>query len=80
MVGFAFQMTKKDWAALAEPLGTGPIGATVSALILGPAIGKSAGLLALQGAFLASSIPGSILGLIFILTMRKTGLITDKTK
>jgi energy coupling factor transporter S component ThiW len=80
MVGFAFQMTKKDWAALAEPLGTGPVGATVSALILGPAIGKSAGLLALQGAFLASSIPGSVLGLVFMLALRKTGLIAKKTK
>ena len=61
--GLAFRFFRKPWAALGEPLGTGLVGAPLSALILGPAMGKSAGLLALQAAFLASSIPGALVGM-----------------
>ena len=74
MVGMAYRFLNKDLAAFAEPLGTGPIGATISALILGPAIGRSIGLWTLQTAFLTSSIPGSIIGFLFIVTLRKTGV------
>lgn len=62
-VGLAFRMVRKPWAAMAEPIGTGPIGATISALILGPAMERSVGLLPLQTAFLLSSIPGAVIGM-----------------
>lgn len=75
MVGIIYKFSGKDWAAFAEPLGTGPIGATISALVLGPAIGRGVGLWALQAAFLISSIPGCIIGFLFIATLRKTGII-----
>lgn len=75
MVGIAYKFSGKDLSAFAEPLGTGPIGATISALILGPAIGKSIGLWSLQTAFLTSSIPGSIIGFLFIVTLRKAGVL-----
>jgi len=75
MVGLVYRLLGRDWAAFAEPIGTGPIGATISALILGPAIGKGVGLWALQAAFLTSSIPGCIIGFLFIITLRKTGIL-----
>ena len=77
MVGMTYRFLNKDLAAFAEPLGTGPIGATISALILGPALGKSIGLWTLQTAFLTSSIPGSIMGFLFIITLRKTGVLNS---
>lgn len=60
--GFAYRLVQKPWAGLAESLGTGPIGAGLSALLLGPAMGQSVGYWALQGAFLVSSIPGAFFG------------------
>lgn len=74
-VGFAYRIFHKDWAALAEPLGTGPVGATISAFILGPATGNSAGILTLWTAFLASSIPGAVIGLIILMFIRKTNIL-----
>jgi energy coupling factor transporter S component ThiW len=61
--GLAFRIIRKPVGALAEPLGTGPVGATISALILGPAMGRSVGFFTLQSAFLISSIPGALLGM-----------------
>ncbi|MPN61352.1 hypothetical protein SDC9_209088 [bioreactor metagenome] len=77
MVGFAYRFFKKNWAALVEPLGTGPIGATISALVIGPAIGKTPALGALQIAFLASSIPGALLGFALVVMTKKMGLFKD---
>jgi len=71
---------RKDYAALFEPIGTGPIGATVSAYIVGPwafqaGLLKSLGTLeVLMTSFLASSITGSVLGFIVLKVMRRTGL------
>ena len=75
MVGFAYRLFKKDWAALVEPLGTGPIGATLSALVIGPAIGKTPALGALQFAFLASSIPGALLGFALVIMTKRMGIL-----
>lgn len=77
MVGFAYRLFKKDWAALVEPLGTGPIGATLSALVIGPAIGKTPALGALQFAFLASSIPGALLGFALVIMTKRMGILKD---
>jgi energy coupling factor transporter S component ThiW len=70
--GFAFRIVRKPWSALAEPIGTGPVGATISALILGPAMEKSIGFLALQSAFLLSSIPGALIGMALLHMFRKS--------
>ncbi|WP_286846141.1 MULTISPECIES: energy coupling factor transporter S component ThiW [Aminobacterium] len=77
MVGFTYRLFKKDWAALAEPLGTGPIGATLSALVIGPAIEKTPALGGLQMAFLASSIPGALLGYGLVVLTKRMGLFKN---
>jgi len=76
VVGFAsrlpiFGKGRRHWAALLEPLGTGPIGAGLSAYLIGPAAGKAAGFGFLLSAFLASSIPGACLGFILLWAMRR---------
>lgn len=76
-VGFAYKIIRKEWCALAEPLGTGPIGATLSALLIAPAMGKSVGFWTLQTAFLTSAIPGCIIGYAVIMGLRKSGINID---
>lgn len=81
VVGFTHKyIVKNDYAALTEPIGTGIIGATVSAYLVGP-WALQAGFIARLGtleafviSFLASSIPGSILGFIVVKVIRRTGL------
>ena len=80
VVGFAYRFIRKDWVALLEPIGTGPIGATLSALLLGPALGKSFGFVALQSAFLASSIPGAIIGYAILRILSRTASGRDFAK
>jgi len=67
---------KKDYAALTEPLGTVVIGATISALVVAPYLGKAFTVAFWWTAFAASSIPGSILGFIVLKSLRLSG-ITD---
>lgn len=74
LAGYAFQMVRKPWAALAESVGTGIIGAALSAWILGPAVGRSVGLWALMTAFLASSLPGAVLGGVLLHVLERTPL------
>ncbi len=76
-VGLAYQVFKKDWCALAEPLGTGPIGASIAALLIAPTTGHCIGFWALQGAFLTSSVPGCIIGYAVILGLRKSGFTIE---
>lgn len=83
VVGLAYRyLLKKDYAALLEPLGTGLIGATLSAYLVGP-WAYQAGLLKVQPAFpilmtsfLASSIVGSALGFAVLKIVRRTRLWT----
>lgn len=72
--GLAFRYFRASWAALAEPLGTGFLGAAISAWILGPAVGQAAGFSVLTGAFLASSVPGATLGMGLVHGLKKTSL------
>ena len=74
LAGYAFRLFKKPWAALAEPVGTGLIGAAIASLILGPAMGRSVGLWTLVVAFSASSVPGALLGGVLLHVLRKTPL------
>ena len=62
VVGYAYRWLRNDAAALLEPLGTGPIGATVAVLMVGPMVGKHPAFWAFQAAFLEASIPGAIIG------------------
>jgi energy coupling factor transporter S component ThiW len=74
-------LIKSDYAALTEPLGTGIIGAVVSAYIVGPWAAQ-AGLIrrlgmleAFVASFLASSVPGSLLGFIVLKVLRRIGFL-----
>ncbi len=76
LAGFAYRIFRRPWAGLAEPVGTGFIGAPVSAWILGPAMGTAPGLAALQAGFLLSSIPGALIGIAVLHFLKKSLLHT----
>ena len=64
-VGFAAKLLPKRhrfWAALAEPLATGTLGAGAAAFIASTAGGQGAMFMTLSVAFLISSVPGAIIG------------------
>lgn len=83
VVGFAYQVWRRPWAGLLEPLGTGLIGATLGSLFVAPFfMGRAiplvdatrpfvAGLLPL---FLMSSIPGAILGVVLLRALARAGV------
>ncbi len=73
VVGIAHHFWPKDYAAFTEPLGTGVIGAAISAFIVSPWIGESMSFFAFQIAFLASSVPGCLLGYLVLRVLRATG-------
>jgi energy coupling factor transporter S component ThiW len=63
VVGFAYRAWRHTGAGLLEPLGTGPVGATLGSLLVAPAfMGSSIPLATLLPLFLASSVPGAVLG------------------
>ncbi|MDQ7828252.1 MAG: energy coupling factor transporter S component ThiW [Armatimonadota bacterium] len=75
VVGFAYRLWRRPWVGLLEPLGTGPVGATVGALIVAPAfMGKALPLGALMVAFLASSIPGAAVGTLLLKALERAGV------
>ena len=74
VVGLFYRYVKKtDLAALVEPLGTVVVGATISALVVAPYLGKSFTVAFWWVAFAASSIPGSIIGFIVLTAIRRLG-------
>ncbi len=76
LAGYAFKFTKNIYfAALGEVIGTGLIGATVSALIVGPVfLHKSMALMSFIIAFSLSTIFGSIIGIVVLLVLKKAGV------
>ena len=75
VVGLAHRYLKEtDLAALAEPLGTVAVGATLSAQLLAPTLGHSMTLYFFWAAFAASSVPGAALGYLVLKALRRLGL------
>lgn len=71
VVGYAYRFLRRDEAALFEPLGTGPIGATIAAWVFQPQVGSHHTLWWFQIAFLSSSIPGAVLGYVVVRMLRR---------
>lgn len=65
IVGLSYKLTKRVESALLEPIGTF-IGALISPLIAGVALGRQMDATAFIIPFLSSSIPGTILGYVII--------------
>lgn len=77
LVGFAYMVWRSPWVGLLEPLATGFVGATVGALLIAPALmGKAIPLGTLMYLFLASSIPGAILGVLVLRMLTRAGITT----
>ena len=70
VVGYAYRWFRNDAAALAEPIGTGPIGATLAALAFQPLVHSHHTIWWFQVAFLSSSIPGAVLGFLVLKILR----------
>jgi energy coupling factor transporter S component ThiW len=62
-------------AALAEPVGTGVIGAWVSAAVVAPFMGKSLGFAFFATSFLMSCVPGAAIGATVLWCLRKRLLL-----
>ncbi len=76
VVGLAYRLVRKPWAGLLEPVGTGPIGATLGALIVAPMfMHRATSLPALLIAFLASAIPGALLGYLVLQALNRVGVV-----
>ncbi len=74
LVGLVYAYVwRRTEAAFVEPIGTGLIGALLSWLIVAPMVGSTRGLGFFVVAFLASSIPGCILGYLVLKTLQRTG-------
>jgi energy coupling factor transporter S component ThiW len=75
VVGLVYQYTRRDWAAFLEPIGTGGIGVLVITLLVGPLLGKEFAFAFFFTAFMASSIPGSVLGYFLLKALRRTKVL-----
>ena len=63
---------------IAEPIGTGLVGAWVSSVILGPIVGKNLGFVFLALSFLISSVPGACLGAVILYFLEKHKILKNK--
>jgi energy coupling factor transporter S component ThiW len=77
VVGYAYLWLRRDTAALFEPIGTGLIGGTIAGLIFAPLIGSSKTAWFFIQAFLASSVPGAILGYVVIRALRRIPVVAE---
>jgi len=75
IVGLAYRWFRRDWATLTEPLGTGVVGVLLIVILLGPLMGKEFAFAFFFTAFMASSIPGSVLGYILLKALRRTKVL-----
>ncbi len=75
MVGLVYHWLRRDWASLTEPIGTGFLGVSLIVLLFGPVLGKDFAFLFFFTAFMASSIPGSLLGYFLLRGIRKAKIL-----
>jgi energy-coupling factor transport system ATP-binding protein len=77
IAGYAYHYTKNIYlGALGEVIGTGILGAMVSALIVAPVLmGKAIAMGALIVAFSGSTILGSIIGILAIKFLERAGFV-----
>ena len=80
LAGVLYRMTRNIYiGALGEVIGTGILGAIVSALIVAPAfMGKSMALGALVVAFSGSTLAGSVMGLFALKLLERAGFVERK--
>ncbi|RLC82486.1 MAG: energy coupling factor transporter S component ThiW [Chloroflexi bacterium] len=76
LAGWAYRLTRNIYiAALGEVVGTGLIGATASALFVGPVfLGKTMALGTFIVAFSVSTIAGSAIGVLILIGLRRAGM------
>ncbi|MBU7010900.1 MAG: energy coupling factor transporter S component ThiW [Theionarchaea archaeon] len=73
VVAVIFKVTKKDFSALFEPVGTVFVGGTLSGLLMAPFISANAPTVwFFWTAFAASCIPGAALGYFIVKVVRKS--------
>ena len=65
----------EDRLVLTKPLGTGIIGVGLVVLLVGPLIGKEFGFIFFFAAFMASSVPGSVLAYFLLKTLKRTKVL-----
>lgn len=82
LAGLVFRYTRNIYfAALGEVVGTGLIAATMSALLVGPVfLGKTMPLLTFIISFSASTIAGSIIGVLGLLVLRRAGFLATEVQ
>jgi energy coupling factor transporter S component ThiW len=78
VVGLVFRWVRRDWAAMMEPVGTGFIGVPLTVFLLGPILGKQFAFALFFPAFMASSIPGSVIGYVLLKALRRTNVLKLK--
>jgi energy coupling factor transporter S component ThiW len=75
VVGLIFHWMRGEWAALMEPVGTGFIGVPLTVFLLGPILGKQLAFALFFPAFMASSIPGSVIGYFVVKALKRTNIL-----
>ena len=78
VVGLVFRWVRRDWAAMTEPVGTGLIGVPLTVFLLGPILGKQFAFALFFPAFMASSIPGSVIGYVLLKALRRTNVLKSR--
>lgn len=80
VVGLAYRAWRQPWAGLLEPVGTGPVGATLGSLVVAPLfMGKAIPLATLLPLFLASSVPGAVLGWLVVQALVRAKRVPEVT-
>ncbi len=75
VVGLMYRWIRRDWVTLTEPFGTGIIGVGLIVALLGPIMGKQFAFLFFFTAFMASCVPGAVIGYFLLKTLRKTKIL-----